>query len=228
MTNCPDLSATARSWNSPLRNSSTVAPGVAVPAMTASPVRSMRAMSKAGKDSSVSGARGGTLSAAAAAVASACTAASAAEPLSGAASGTADTDGETSGAAIAALVSTGGSRQTCMIPKASAAPHAATSTSDGTTIRVIDVAVMIRAPWLDRWLVSTPWGDSAPICYGHQVRQTGYPSVSRAASLWHETDVPRREKSENYSGIAKLGGIDPNRSFVASSLLPPAIARRQV
>ena len=175
MTNCPDLSATVRSWSSPLRNSSTVAPGVAVPAMTASPVRSMRAMSKAGRDSSVSGARGATARAAAAAFASACTAASAVEPLSGAP----DAGGEASGAAVAALVSTGGSRHTCMIPKASAAPHAATSASDGTTIRVIDVAVMMRAPWLDRWLVSTPWGDSAPICYGHQVRQPGFPSVSR-------------------------------------------------
>ena len=153
MTNCPDLSATVRSWGSPLRNSSTIAPGVAVPAMTASPVRSMRAMSKAGKDSSVSGARGGTASAAAAAFASACTVASAAEPLS---SGAPDAGGETSGAAVAALVSIGGSRHTCVMPKASAAPHAATSASDGTTIRVIDLAVMIRAPWLNRWLVSTP------------------------------------------------------------------------
>ncbi len=151
MTNCPDLSATVRSWGSPLRNSSTIAPGVAVPAMTASPVRSMRAMSKAGKDSSVSGARGGTASAAAAAFASACAVASAAEPLSWAP----DAGGETSGAAIAALVSTGGSRHTCMMPKPSAAPHAATSASDGTTIRAIDVAVMIGAPFgKNRWLVS--------------------------------------------------------------------------
>ena len=93
MTNCPDLSATVRSWGSPLRNSSTTAPGVAVPAITASPVRSMRAMSKAGKDSSVSGARGGTASAAAAAFASACTVASAAEPLSGAPDAVAETSG---------------------------------------------------------------------------------------------------------------------------------------
>jgi hypothetical protein len=33
------------------------------------------------------------------------------------------------------------------MPKASTAPHAATSVSDGTTIRAIDVAVMIRAPF---------------------------------------------------------------------------------
>src|SRR6267378_2092726 len=101
----------------------------------------------------MSGARGGTASAAVAAFASACSVASAAEPLSGAP----DAGGETSGAAVAALVSTGGSRHTCVMPKASAAPHAATSASDGTTIRVIDVAVIIRAP-LARSLAQHPPG----------------------------------------------------------------------
>jgi hypothetical protein len=48
---CRELSATARSWRSPLRNSSTIAPGAALPAMTASPVRSTRAMSKTGTGS---------------------------------------------------------------------------------------------------------------------------------------------------------------------------------
>src|SRR5665647_581696 len=53
----------------------------------------------------------------------------------------------TAGAAVAAaLVSTGGSRRRCVMPKTSAAPHAATSARDGTTIRPIDVAVIIRDP----------------------------------------------------------------------------------
>ena len=145
--------------------------------MTASPVRSMRAMSKTGTDSSVSGERGDTASAAATAFASACAVASAAGPSSRAP----DAGGETAGAAVAALVSTGGSRRTCVMPKTSAAPHAATSARDGTTIRPIDVAVKIRDPWLDRWLVRTPGVDPALICSGHQVRLTGIPSVSRAA-----------------------------------------------
>ena len=140
MTNCPDGSATARSWRSPLRNSSTIAPGATLPAITASPVRSMRAMSKAGTDSSVSGERGDTASGAATAFALACAVVNAAEPSSRAP----DAGGETTGAAVAALVSTGGSRRTCVMPKTSAAPHAATSAREGTTIRPIDVAVMIR------------------------------------------------------------------------------------
>ncbi len=152
MTNCPDGSATARSWRSPLRNSSTIAPGAALPAMTASPVRSMRAMSKAGTDSSVTGERGDTASSAATAFASACAGAGAAEPSSRAP----DAGCETTGAAVAAPVSTGGSRCMCVMPKTSAAAHAPTSAIDGTTIRAIDVAVMIRDRWPDRWLVSTP------------------------------------------------------------------------
>lgn len=48
MTNCPDRSATARSWTSPLRNSSTLAFGAAVPAITASPARPTTATSKTG------------------------------------------------------------------------------------------------------------------------------------------------------------------------------------
>src|SRR5260370_6731963 len=138
--------------------------------MTASPLRSMRAMSKTGTDSSVSGERGDTAGAAVAAFASACAVAGAAEPSSPAP----DAGGET-GAAVAALVSTGGSRPTCVIPKTSAAPHAATSARDGTTIRPIDVAVMIRDRWPDRWLLG-PRVDPAPICSGHQVRYpTGQP-----------------------------------------------------
>jgi hypothetical protein len=60
------------------------------------------------------------------------------------------------GAAVAALVSTGGARLVCVTPNTSAAAHAPTSARDGTTIRVIDVAVIIRDRWPDRWLVSTP------------------------------------------------------------------------
>ena len=142
MTNCPDLSATVRSCCSPLRNSSTIAPGAALPAMTASPVRSMRAMSKTGTDSSAFGERGDTPSPAASVFASACAVASAAEPSSR----VPDTGGAAAGVAVAAVVSIGGWRCTCMMPKTSAAPHAAASARDGTTIRSIDVAVMDTRP----------------------------------------------------------------------------------
>jgi hypothetical protein len=109
--------------------------------MTASPVCSMRAMSKPGTDSSVCGELGE--SAAPTAFASACTVASAA----GLSSRAPDAGGETAGAAaVAALVSTGGPRRMCVMPTKSTAPHAATSPRDGTTIRVIDVAVMICDP----------------------------------------------------------------------------------
>ena len=73
-----------------------------------------------------------------------------------------DAGGATAGAAVAALVSTGGSRRTCVMPKTSAAPHAATSARDGTTI-------MIRDRWPDRWLVSTP-GLSLRRSYGAAAR----------------------------------------------------------
>jgi hypothetical protein len=99
-------------------------------------------MSKPGTDSSVSGELGDTASAAPTAFASACTAASAA----GLSSRAPDAGGETAGAAVAALVSTGGARRMCVMPTKSTAPHAATSPRDGTTIRPIDVAVMMRDP----------------------------------------------------------------------------------
>src|SRR3984893_15185000 len=114
--------------------------------MTASPVRSMRAMSKTGTDSSVTGGGGETASLAATAFASACAVASAAELSSRAL----DAGDETVGATVAALVSTGGSRPMCVMPKTSAAPHAATSARDGTTIRLIVVAVILRDPQPDR------------------------------------------------------------------------------
>ncbi len=150
-------------------------------------------MSKTGTDSSVSGERGDTANAAATAFASACAVASAAEPSSRAP--------DAGGAAVVALVSTGGSRRTSVMPKTSAAPHAATSARDGTTIRPIDVPVKIRDPWPDRWLVSTPGVDPALICSGHQVRLTGIPSVSHAAQCTSRCKVDtldrkrRRRKS---------------------------------
>jgi hypothetical protein len=103
-------------------------------------------MSKTGTDSSVTGEGGETASSAATAFASAFAVASAAE-LS---SRVLDAGGETVDAAVAALVSTGGSRRTCVMPKTSAALHAATSATDGTTVRPIDVAVILLDPQLDR------------------------------------------------------------------------------
>ena len=79
MTNCPDLSATARSCTSPSRSSSTVAPGAARPAMTASPVGSIRATSNVGTPSLFSGGGGDPTSASTTAFASACAVASAAD-----------------------------------------------------------------------------------------------------------------------------------------------------
>jgi hypothetical protein len=61
-----------------LRSSSTVAPGIARPAITASPVGSMRAISNAGRPSPLSGGIAGPASAAATAFALACAAATAA------------------------------------------------------------------------------------------------------------------------------------------------------
>jgi hypothetical protein len=98
-------------------------------------------MSKTGTDSSVTGGGGETASSAATAFASACGVASAAE-LSYRAL---DAGDETVGAAVAALVSSGGSRRMSVMPKTRAAPHAATSARDGTTIRLIDVAVIFYA-----------------------------------------------------------------------------------
>jgi hypothetical protein len=58
-----------------------------------------------------------------------------------------------------------------VMPKTSAAPHAATSARDGRTIRAIDVAVMIR-PLARSLARHHPGVDPAPICSGHQVRLT--------------------------------------------------------
>ena len=96
--------------------------------------------------------RGDTASAAAAAFALACAVASAAEPSSRAP----DAGGATAGTAVAALVSTDGSRCTCVMPKTRAARQAAASAKNGTTVRAIDAAVMMGDRWPDRWLVSAP------------------------------------------------------------------------
>jgi hypothetical protein len=64
MTNGPDWSATARWRSSPLRSSSTIAPGVARPAIAASPVGWTRAMSNVGTPSSLFGGTGDPASAA--------------------------------------------------------------------------------------------------------------------------------------------------------------------
>src|SRR5437879_12590363 len=101
MTNCPDLSATARSYTSPSRSSSTVAPGAARPAITASPVGSMRATSNVGTPSLFSGGGGDPVNASTMALASAFAVASGATRVSGAAF-------DVAGALVAALVSAGG------------------------------------------------------------------------------------------------------------------------
>jgi hypothetical protein len=72
MTNCPDLSATARSCTSPSRSSSTGCTRHGPAAMTASPVGSMLATSNVGTPSRLSGAAGDPISASTTAFASAC------------------------------------------------------------------------------------------------------------------------------------------------------------
>jgi hypothetical protein len=62
-----------------------------------------------------------------------------------------------------------------VMPKTRAAPQAAASAKNGTTVRAIDAAVMMGDRWPDRWLVSAPRVDPAPICSGLQVRLTAYP-----------------------------------------------------
>jgi len=137
MTNCPDRSATVRSWTSPLRNNSKLAPGAAVPAITASPARPTSEMSKPGIiPSSLPGERVGT------------TIASAVGGAAEASSLTLDAGGATAGAVVAATFSTGRSRHTRGMPKTSVA--AAISARDGTDIRAIDVTVMVGNRWPNR------------------------------------------------------------------------------
>ena len=98
------------------------------------------------------------------------------------------------GAAVAALVSTGGSRRRCVMSKTSAAPHAATSARDGTTIRPIDAAVII-APLGQIVGSSAPQLDPAPICSGHQVCLTG---IHRSVVL---TNKNRGGNVDTWTGI---------------------------
>jgi hypothetical protein len=145
MTNCPDRSTTVRSWTSPLRNNSKLAPGAAVPAITASPARPTSEMSKPGTiPSSLPGERGGTT------IASAVGGAAEASSLS------LDAGDATTGAVVAAPVSTGCSRHTRGMPKTRVATHPATSTREGTAIRPINVVVMVRNRWPNRRFVCTP------------------------------------------------------------------------
>jgi hypothetical protein len=53
-------------------------------------------------------------------------------------------------------ISTGDSRRVGIIPKKSAAPSAAKTAMHGTSIRPIDVALILRRPWLNRWLARVP------------------------------------------------------------------------
>jgi hypothetical protein len=53
-------------------------------------------------------------------------------------------------------ISPGDSRRVGTIPKKSAAPSAAETAMHGTSIRPIDVALMLRRPWLNRWLARVP------------------------------------------------------------------------
>jgi hypothetical protein len=119
------------------------------------------------------GDRGGTANAAATACVSACVAARANEPLFR----PPDANGKTAGAAVAALVSTGGSRRTSGMPKTTAAPHAAIGARDDTTTRPIHMAVMIRE--LRQIVGSHHCVDNPlPILLRHQVRLKGYPQSS--------------------------------------------------
>jgi hypothetical protein len=81
-------------------------------------------------------------------------------------------NGKTAGAAVAALVSTGGSRLTSGMPKRSTAPHAAIGARDDTTTRPIDMAVMIRDL---RQIVGSHQDNPLPTFLGHL-----YPPVVNA------------------------------------------------
>ena len=142
-----------------MRNNSTVAPGVAVPAITASPAGPTSAISKAGMTSSpLPTERGGTPNAGAVTRGSE---ASSPTPAVGAA---------TAAAAIASPVFTGG----CLSrgkPETNAAPDAAVSARSRMAIRPIHVGVMVR----NRWPKSLarqhpPKINDAPIGLGNQVR----------------------------------------------------------
>src|SRR5262249_32333164 len=148
MTNCPDLSATARSCPSPSRSSSTVAPGAARPATTVSPVGSMLTTSNVGTPSPLSGGGCDPIRALATAFASDFAVASGAAIRSCAS----DPGLGIAGAAVASLTSAGGSRWKYWMAKATL--PAATTANEATTIRVIDMAVTTLTPLPEHWLIA--------------------------------------------------------------------------
>ena len=165
MANCPDESATAPSRRSPLRKRSTVAPGAARPAMTASPVRSMRATSKTGTDSAAAGERDD-----AASPSTAATCVSAAASARERSSRALDAGCNGVDAAVGALVSGADSRRRCVKSEISATPHPATIATNGRAIRPIDIADIMST--LARSTLSA-LADPAPIFSSHQVCPTG-------------------------------------------------------
>ena len=118
-----------------MRNNSKVAPGAPVPAITASPARPMTATSKTGLVPSPLAGEGDGAADAGAGLR--------AVELS---SPTLDAGATTAGAAVAALVSIGCSRNMCGMAKKTIAMPAATNASDGRAIRPIDVMVMDAQP----------------------------------------------------------------------------------
>ena len=146
MANCPDASATTRSWGLPLRNNSTLAPGVALPATTASPDGSTRATSKAGLTSSPAPAKASGPAGAATFFATVWTVplkprSPPSLPSPACAGGEAGGDGNIDTDSLAASASTGRSRSSLSIE--SAAPAVATSASDHTNIRIVDVRAIV-------------------------------------------------------------------------------------
>jgi hypothetical protein len=109
-------------------------------------------MSKTGANSVSSVGGSDTAIANDSAFAPACTAASVVE-LS---SRSIDAGAEIADAAADGAIATGGSRRVGIIPKKSAAPSAAKTAMHGTSIRPIDVALMLRRPWLNRRLARVP------------------------------------------------------------------------
>ena len=141
-----------------MRNSSTAAPGAAVPAITASPARPTSANSKAGTITSpLSGKPGETAGGSAVA--------RAADP-----SPPVPAVGATAAAVFAELVSTDGCVSYRMLDT-SAAPHAAVNARNGRVIRGIDLGVMTVGQIVGSY--STPVNHRALISPGNQVHIPG-------------------------------------------------------
>jgi hypothetical protein len=179
-----------------LRNNYTLAPGAALPEITASPAGSIRAMSKTGANSS---------------------------PVSGKRCGTATSTVATR-AAVTSLASTGGSRRMCVLPQKSAAPPTATSARDGTTIRDIDVAVSMVDPlyFLGLRRLSAPNGhrhqahlyrngSSLPTRHRTPLSSLGDAQFARALVMW----PPRGDRSI-IAGIHGAGLVQYRLQFFAN------------